>query len=500
MSNISVKAARAHSPSSSGRASASNAAVERVLDHAPFRWTEREQQSLPVSVEGELPSWLQGDLVRTAPAVFEAAFARGGWQAQHWFDGLGLIYGFTFADGVRFQQRLLGSETAAQIALGKATIASFGTDMQRSLLQRILQPIPRVTDNANVNIVPWQGQWLAMTETPSQHVVDGADLRSRGLYRYDDKLPRSMGMSAHPHFDFERNALVNVGTTFGPKSELWVYRQGADSHVREVEGKLAFKQLPYVHDFGLSQRHAVIVDHPLTVHPLKLLFSNHGIVDAFRWQPERGTRLWKLERGTGKWTDYQTEPLFCFHTVNTFDDGDDVVLDFLVYDDASIVSQLSIASLAKHGLPALTGRFVRARLSPGKRQVELEPLTTQRFELPTIAYRAQHGRSYETAWGTSLDEVSRVDGVWHSSVVRIDVRTGTVARFSEPDVTYGEPVFVPRPGAARADEGVLLVLGSHANASRSCLAVLDATRLEPLARCTVELSLPLGFHGNFRPQ
>jgi carotenoid cleavage dioxygenase-like enzyme len=30
--------------------------------------------------------------VRTAPAVFE----QNGWRADHWFDGLGLLYGFRF--------------------------------------------------------------------------------------------------------------------------------------------------------------------------------------------------------------------------------------------------------------------------------------------------------------------------------------------------------------------------------------------------------------------
>ncbi|MDB4972890.1 MAG: 15,15 beta carotene dioxygenase [Myxococcaceae bacterium] len=470
--------------------------VTRPLDRAPFRWTERERQTLPVRVEGQLPAWLQGDLVRTAPAVFERAFAKGGWQAEHWFDGLGLIYGFSFKDGVAFKQRLLGSRTAAEIERGRAKTASFGTDMQRGFLARLVQPIPKVTDNANVNIVPWEGQWLAMTETPHQHVVDPVDLGSRGLYEYRDKLPSSLSMSAHPHFDFEQKVLVNVGSSFGPKNELVVYRQREGSHVREVEGRLAFKRLPYLHDFGLSPRHAVLVDHPFTVNPLKLLFSNHGISEAFRWQPERGTRLWKLERSSGKWSEYLTEALFCFHTVNTFEDGDDVVLDFLAYEDASIVTRLSTARLAAEGLPTMTARFVRARLSPGKKHVQLEELSKQRFEFPNIAYRLQHGRRYDTAWGAALDQTAEHSA--QSAIVRVDLQSGETTRFSEPGMTYGEPVFVPRPGAARPDDGVVLAVGSAADGPYSCLAVLDATRLEPLARCQVELSLPLGFHGNFQ--
>ena len=472
--------------------SVSEARSESAAMPAPFSWTQRERTELPVRIVGSVPAWLSGDLVRTAPAVFE----QGSWRAQHYFDALGLIYGFSFGDGVRFKQQKLASRFASEIDRGSAATGSFGTDMKRGFFKRALQPIPHVTDNANVNVIPWQGQWLAMTETPHQHVIDGKDLRSRGVFVYDDELPSSMSMSAHPHFDFERKALVNVGTLIGAKNELCVYRQAAGSTTRVVEGKLAFKQLPYLHDFGLTPRHALIIDHPLTVHPLKLLFSNRGFNSCMRWNAERGTRLWKLSRETGKWTSYETESLFCFHTVNAFDDGDDVVFDFLAYDDASIVEKLKLGPLLERGHTSIKARYVRARLSPGKQHADLQLLSEQRFEFPNIAYRQQHGHRYDVAWGVAINPEQQ--GASESEIVRVDLQGDTVQRFGDSGVLYGEPVFVPRPGAARSEDGVLLSLGSHLQEERATLAVLDASTLEPLARCHVELSLPLGFHGSFQ--
>jgi beta,beta-carotene 9',10'-dioxygenase len=471
------------------------AEVPRLGEQVPFRWTQRDRTSLPVHVEGALPSWLRGELVRTAPAVFE----QGSWQAQHWFDGLCLIYGFSFGDGVHFKQQRLDSVASAQNGEPGATIAMFDTDLRRSWWKRIVQPVPTLTDNTNVNIVPFQGHWLAMTESPKQHVIDADNLRTRGLYDYQDSLPEKLTTTAHPHFDFAEKSLVNIGTTFGAKNELWVVRQRAESRVREVEGKLALKRVPYLHDFGLTERHVVIIDHPLTVNPLKLLWSSHGFIEAFRWAPEQGTRLWKLDRKTGKWTDYLTEPLFCFHTVNTFEEGDDVVLDFVAYEDAGIIARLRADALAGEGLPLLGGRLLRARLSPGKKRAELTQLSSQRLEFPSIAYRSQHGHAYDTVWGAALDERAGVPGgASQSALVRVDLRTDTVRRFAEPEISYGEPVFVPNPGSERADDGVLLAVGAHAHQERSTLLVLDATTMTPLARCHVALSLPLGFHGNFR--
>jgi beta,beta-carotene 9',10'-dioxygenase len=455
-------------------------------DRAPFRWTERHQQTLPVQITGELPEWLRGQLVRTAPAVFE----RAAWRAGHLFDGLSLLYGFTIEPGrVTFRQRLLASKTVDAIDRGKP-VSGFATRLQRSWLQRLLHPIPPVTDNTNVNVVPFREHWLALTESQEQHCIDADSLASRGLLAYDDELPRMLLMSAHPQPDPRGAGLVNVGTAFGGSSAWVVFRQAGA--VRQVEGKLPLKRVPYLHSFGVSREHVVLVDHPLRANPVRMLFSNRGYIDHFRWRPERGTRLWKLERRSGKFTAYETEPLFCFHTVSAFDDGEDVVVDLLAYDDPQVVHAFRTETLASGAFPAFMPRYLRARLSPSKRRVELEPLSDARFEFPVTAPQRAAPRRH--AWGVHLSEdPSRA---WSSQVVH--VAPGTSTRFEEPGFAWAEPNFVARPGAQDEDDGVLLTLGHHTQRDLSALAILDARTLEPRARCEVPLSLPFGFHGNFR--
>jgi beta,beta-carotene 9',10'-dioxygenase len=43
-------------------------------------------------VEGTIPQWLVGSLIRTTPAQYEI----GKRSYRHWFDGLAMLYSFTF--------------------------------------------------------------------------------------------------------------------------------------------------------------------------------------------------------------------------------------------------------------------------------------------------------------------------------------------------------------------------------------------------------------------
>lgn len=81
----------------------------------PFRRSPEVREGMDAILTGRLPDWLRGELVRTCPAVFEAAK----WRARHWFDGLCMIYAFRVgAVSIRFQSRLLESEAAGEISGG----------------------------------------------------------------------------------------------------------------------------------------------------------------------------------------------------------------------------------------------------------------------------------------------------------------------------------------------------------------------------------------------
>src|SRR6266702_4611027 len=65
---------------------------------------ERETVVDQLPVQGSVPAWLSGSLIRTGPAKFEV----GARRYRHWFDDLAMLHRFGIADGqVSYANRFL---------------------------------------------------------------------------------------------------------------------------------------------------------------------------------------------------------------------------------------------------------------------------------------------------------------------------------------------------------------------------------------------------------
>lgn len=459
-------------------------------ERVPFRLGTEEALELDATVRGRVPAWLAGQLVRTCPAVFRAEH----WRAQHWFDGLGMLYAFRVGpSGVRYAQRLLeGATVRAARGDGRYQPAGFATPQVRSLWRRLFEPVPEITDNTNVHIVPAGEELLAMTESPHQLRVDPRTLEPRGVARWEDRLGELV-TSAHPHFDVARREVLNVASELGASPALALLSHAYGGHARRLVARWPARRLPYVHSFGLSARKAALIAHPLTVNPLALLWSNKGFIEHFRWDAAEGTKLVVLDREGGPAREHRTDALFVFHTIHAFDDGEDLVLDVVAYDDARVVSALGRGALDR-ALPEVAPRPLRLRLRPGVERAVREPLGDLGFEFPSVHYAHVSGRAHRLVWGAALHP----EGLrWRSTLVRLDTHTGATRTFAEPGWVFGEPVFAAEPGATEEGQGVLLCVGSHQDGARSAMLVLDAAAMEPLAWAEVATEVPLGFHGSF---
>jgi carotenoid cleavage dioxygenase-like enzyme len=165
------------------------------------------------------------------------------------------------------------------------------------------------------------------------------------------------------------------------------------------------------------------------------------------------------------------------------------VLDVLAHDDPSPMTDSFLVERMHDWSSPPLGRLTRIRMKSGVRRATLERLTEDRFELPSINYRAKSGRRHGVVWGASIGA--------QSAIVRVDLDRSRVARYVSPGFVLGEPVFVSAPSAEAEDDGVLLVVGCDPQTSRAKLVAIDARRMEGVAEAVIETPLPLGFHGSF---
>jgi len=457
-----------------------------------LRTFTEETRDCRLPVEGTIPAWLDGHLLRNGPGQFEV----GGEAVAHWFDGLALLRSFEISDGgVTYGARFLRSEayTHAQ-ATGELGYMEFGTNPDYSLPRRLLQVARgRLTDNASVDVTTIGGDVAAVTETARSVVVDPATLSTRRTHTFDDDLP-VLGSLAHAHYDFEREAVVGLGFEYGPTSRYRVFRRPKGSATREEIGHVAVDRPSYLHSFALTDRYVVLTEPPFDVNPLRMA-RGRPFIENFRWRPDQGTTFHVLDRRSGERVACpQTDPFFVFHHVNAYEGtGDEIVVDLVAFEDASIVDALYLDALRRPELDSPGGELRRYRLDLGAGTVDAEQLHPGPLEFPMLNYREYNTRRHRYVYG-----VGRTGGDGFLNCLRrVDVVSGAAESWHEPDTYPGEPVFVPEPDGDAEDAGVLLSVVLDAAAERSFLLALDASDLSELARAPLPHVLPFGFHGQF---
>ena len=461
---------------------------------AGFRSLDAEVNLDTLPIEGELPSWLSGSLLRTGPAKFEV----DGESFNHWFDGLAMLHAFGFAHGaVSYACRFLKSRAYRQADKhGRIYRSEFATDPCRSLFGRIMSVFsPRPTDNACVNIGRLADRHFAMTETPMPIEFDPETLETLGQLDYGDEEQTARDVTtAHPHWDAQSNSELNYVATFGPTSTYRVMSTSPHTLEREVVGRVETARPAYVHSFGMTENYVVLVEFPFVVNPLELLFTDKPFIQNYRWKPGRATRFHIMRKSDGKIVaEQRTKARFGFHHVNAFERSDELVVDVVTYDDSSVVDALYLDRLRSSQPTEFTGRLERFRLPLDAGEVESRRFSDTGLELPRINYEQASTRPHRYVWGVG----EHTPGNFIDQVVRLDIDSGESRTWHEPGCYPGEPVFVMRPDAEDEDDGVLLSVVLDSNSERSFLLVLDAATLEEQARAWVPHHVPFSFHGQF---
>jgi beta,beta-carotene 9',10'-dioxygenase len=474
--------------------SASQSAAPKAGSRLGYESLEEELVVDRLEIEGALPGWLRGTLLRNGPALFED----GERSVRHWFDGQAMLHRFSVCDGqVSYANRFLQTKAYRAMRDGRLAYSEFATDPCRSIFKRLMTVFdPGATDNALVNLAKLGRRHYAMTEAPMAVEFDPETLATLG---YGPKAP-GIFATAHPHHEPESGAQINVATRFGPRNAYRFFRLEPGSKPRVLCTRSVGKPA-YVHSFAMSARYIAHTDFPFLVNPIEIPLKGKPFIENFRWEPERGTRIFVWDRRSGESVaTFETDPGFAFHHVGAWEESDKLILEYVDHGTPAVIDDLYLDRLRAED-PDTRGnrpqpRLRRVELDLRRRTLGSELRSEQGIELPRIDQRRYLER-YRFVYGVGASPGEAGDGA--EGLVKLDNESGKSMIWSEAGCFPGEPIFVAEPGRSGEEAGVVLSVVLDARRGRSFLLVLDAASLEERSRAYAPHAIPRGIHGAYYP-
>ncbi|QAU12288.1 carotenoid oxygenase family protein [Halorubrum sp. BOL3-1] len=481
----------------------------------------REETAVSLPVTGDLPDWLRGSLIRNGPGAFSFPDGSG---VDHWFDGLAMLYRFTFdpggggrsgsggrsgGDAVHYRNRFLRTDAYEAARTGEFE-GGFATG-ETTLRSRLAGFLTAPYDNANIVAERVGDRYVALTESPRGVEFDPNTLATTGHVDREGDAPSGQLSCAHFKRDPATGALLTVDTAFGRTSRYHVTAWtpgGGRRHVATV----STEKPAYMHSFALTPRYVVLTEFPLRLDPSRFLKPGRqpAFIEQFEWEPDRGTRIVVVDRTTGAVVaEPVTDAVFGFHHVNAFerDGGTEIVFDLETVPDATTIDSLYLENVRAGEMGAIVGRIDRFTVDLGSSvgagryggadaTVSRETVFDGGTALPTSSparWCRRHRYVYAMGMDTPVTE-------WARRVVKVDAETGTARAFDDGGDYFGEPLFVPRPEGDAEDEGVVVTVALDADDGRSRLLVLDGETLAERARATLPHAAPFDFHGRYFPE
>ncbi|GAA3147835.1 carotenoid oxygenase family protein [Nonomuraea salmonea] len=441
-----------------------------------FAPATEEITAFGLEVTGRIPAELNGRFLRNGPNPLGLDDP----GAAHLLIGEGMVHGVRLRDGRAewYRNRWVRSAPVAR-RLGE---------------QPRPGPVHSGLDLApNTHVIGLAGRTFATQEGGARPYELSYELDTIGPCDFDGGLPG--GYTGHAHLDPFTGELHAMAYFFGwdHHQHIVIDDKGVVTEVR----KIPVPDAPMMHDFALTERFVVIYDLPVT---FSMPHAEKGSPLPVAWNEDHGARLGLLSRATGEVRWFEVAPCWVFHTLNAYEEGDEVVVDVFRYPKRFLDSRLDLGgppTLDRWRIDLRTGRVSETRLDD--RAQEFPRMDERRTGRPyrygyTAATLDMEERFYPGA--TDLEDMP--DTAFDNTLIKHDLERGTQeTRRLGREAFAGEPVFVP--AGEGEDDGYVLSYVNNPERGAGDLVILSAQDFtgEPLATVRLPARVPLGFHASW---
>lgn len=372
------------------------------------------------------------------------------------------------------------------------------------------------SDNNFVNTFKLQDKILSISDTHTMLEVDPVSLEVEGIHRFDDKVEEAIpfGSSAHPKIHPSTGDIIDFIGNGNPmlnsaKVSLYALNESAP-HERKVFRDIHYDSAPYMHSFGVSEKHLVLPRMPLKfdlakviMDPLSAAFTP---INPSSEKHSNGFTIVPLSGDAPFYRDLPNDhPLYFVHTVNTYETDTDIIMDLTTDKTNPFLGE-------EMKLPANRNKTQRDAFSRGgvtRFTIPLDAtkpilsegvsIPTAMTDFPTINPRMD-GKKYCFYWAVTwfADEKSYAS----MALVKHDVCSGDptkpVGRWLRENWYVSEATFIAssKPGAME-DDGLLLFVALDGEHDQSYLMGMDAKTMELKSQAGPFPRIAFTTHGQF---
>ncbi|MBE9210297.1 carotenoid oxygenase family protein [Nostoc sp. LEGE 06077] len=453
-------------------------------------------------IEGQIPPELQGTLFRNGPGLLDV----NGQRIHHPIDGDGMISRITFTDGrAHFRNRFVQTEDyLAEQKAGKILYrGAFGTQKPGGWLANIFDL--KIKNPANTSVIYWGEKLLALWEGKEPYLLDPYTLETLGKEYFHGFLSEGQPFSAHPRIDPSSYqdggapCLVNFSSNPGLSTKISIFELDQTGKALRNQDYI-IPGFCFIHDFVITPNYYIFFQNPVTFNPILFGLGISSAAESIKFQPNKPTRILVIPRNpqTGQQNIQvlETQAGFIFHHANAFEVEKEVFIDTICYDNFPELEPASdFRQVDFEQFPP--GNIWRFHLNLDSQTVQRKLITQKSCEFPSVNPH-QVGRYYRYLYISAAH--AETGNAPPQAILKLDLETGEKQLWSDaPRGFVGEPIFVPRPGAEKEDDGWILTLVYDAAHHRSDVVILDASDLSKgaIARLHLKHHIPYGFHGNF---
>jgi carotenoid cleavage dioxygenase-like enzyme len=462
--------------------------------NGPFAPWREEGEAFDLEVEGELPADLNGALFRVGS---NQHFRPQDTARYHWFEGDGMVHAVYLRDGrASYRNRYVGTAgLKVEMREGRAIWEGFlnGRDPAR-VPEAPPADAPPFKNPANTNVALFHDQLLVFSEVDIPHAMHPGTLETTG--RYDFRGGVTGPVTAHFKIDPVSGDMLffgAMGTTM-----TW-YRGDREGKVLDMYG-FDMGVPSFIHDYVVTDDYAVFLINPALTRFENVMQGKPAAV----WEPDvlEVSRFAVLERATGqvRWID-AANAFTQTHFLNAYQSGSKIIVDGNRTDRFGVPKEhvdtpppggdwntwfsTMLATPWRWELDLATGRL-------GESQITDVPSEFPRINdsHAGLAHRFGYTATTRGAGDWLTDGLAKQD--YQLGRTELQLLDGSLTSPSEP-------VFVPREGGVREDDGWLLSIWWDPATDRSEVIVQAAQDFTaaPVARIKLNHRVPLGFHGNW---